>query len=109
VCRAPAINPLLGAIPFFRATDEHCKLSIINNSNIIFNMNQYIGRDSEIYRAVEDKMLALALPQDALELEDYKNNLASIVLAHKPRKKEAIDMRQAAEAEDDTAGSTFKI
>jgi hypothetical protein len=101
VCRAPAISPLLGAIPFFRATDEHCKLPLINNSNIFFNINQYVGRDSALYALAEDEMLALTLPHDELQLDAYKNNLASIVAQYKPRKKKPGTLGQATEAESD--------
>jgi hypothetical protein len=99
LCWSPKINPLLGAIPFFRATDEACKLPMINNVDLIFNINEYVGRDSEIYRLAEDAMLALALPRDATQFEAYKNQLATIITQHKPIKKIPANTEQAADTE----------
>jgi hypothetical protein len=89
VCSSAEINLFLGAVPFFRATDEACAS----------NRNQSVERDSERYTLVKDAMLALALPEDDTQFEAYKEQLDFIVFAHKPKKKEA---EQAVEPESST-------
>ena len=94
LCGTPEINPLRGAIPFFRAKDEH-KLSMINNSNILFNINRFVGRDSAVYCAAEDEMDSLPMPLEEAKLSDYKEALAIIVASHKASVKNTVSDEQA--------------
>ncbi len=103
LCRAPQMHPFAKAISFFSA-NKASNISRLYVTDVICELNEWVGSNNPVYARAKQEMDALLLPRNESEFPAYQVQLNDILTRHGVLSAETAAGVEHSDADEDMGG-----